>query len=55
MTDFDDIRCLTMDCIRNNRKNESIFMNWKKSIRNNLVNIQREFNQHINDYANQFF
>ena len=39
MSDFDDIRSLTMDNIRNNRKNENIIKNWKNEIRNILLTV----------------
>ena len=54
MSDFDDIRSLTMDNIRNNRKNENIIKNWKNEIRNILLTTKKEFIKHINDYADQF-
>ena len=54
MADFDDIRSLTMENIKANRKNENIIYGWKNEIRETLLTVQREFIRHINDYAEKF-
>jgi len=54
MADFDDIRQLTMESIRNNRKNVSIMRDWKDKIRNTLLEVRNEFISAIDDYTEKF-
>jgi hypothetical protein len=54
MADFDDIRQLTMESIRNNRKNVNIMRDWKDRIRNTLLDVRSEFIAAIDDYTEKF-
>ena len=54
MSDFDDIRQLTMDSIRNNRKNSNLMRDWKDSIRQTLLDVRDEFVHLIDDYTEKF-
>jgi hypothetical protein len=54
MADFDDIRQLTMESIRTNRKNVNIMRDWKDKIRNTLLDVRGEFIAAIDDYTEKF-
>jgi ribosome recycling factor len=54
MSDFDDIRQLTMDAIRSNRKNNNIMRDWKENIRSTLLETRQEFIVLIDDYTEKF-
>ena len=54
MADFDDIRQLTMESIRTNRKNVNIMRDWKDKIRNTLLEVRSEFIAAIDDYTEKF-
>lgn len=54
MSDFDDIRQLTMDSIRTHRKNTNVMQAWKKQIRQTLLDVREEFMFLIDDYTEKF-
>ena len=54
MSDFDDIRQLTMDSIRTNGKNINIMRDWKENIRSTLLDVRNEFIQLIDEYTEKF-
>jgi len=54
MCDFDEIRKNTMESILKNRKNVNTMLEWKDSIRHELMVVKEEFSKAIDQYTDKF-
>jgi len=51
---FDEIRKNTMESILKNRKNVNTMLEWKDSIRHELMVVKEEFSKAIDQYTDKF-